>query len=88
MDNWEAPRMEAYMWWCGSDHCDCQQPRIDYITPDRRGGFPRVNRQNVWSGTYDCDGEEMDLQFIELEQTAGRFGIQLNEHHCGHIAWP
>lgn len=74
---WETERLVAYIWWCGDDHCDCTQPRIDHISPNRKASYPWIHSKNVWSGTFQSDGEGRPEQRIELEEAAKRCGITL-----------
>lgn len=89
--DWEATWFEAHIWQCGGifrsmdDECDCRQPVVDCVTPDRGAGYPRVNRRRVWSGTFHSDAEpdELAAQRAELKAVVYRYGITLNAEHYG-----
>jgi hypothetical protein len=48
---WIAGRLNAYIWWCGDDYCDCTQPTLERITPNLQMGFPWIHRETLWQGT-------------------------------------
>ena len=33
-NDWLYPHLEARLWWCEDEECDCTQPQIDRITPN------------------------------------------------------
>jgi hypothetical protein len=82
MSQHRAPRLQAYIWWCGDDDCDCVQPVVDRVEPsptDRRFW----KRTNIWEGTFVSRGgnwgdPEMptkeDLE-AELHEACERFQI-------------
>lgn len=82
-EEWQTEWIQAYIWWCGDEHCDCSEPHIDHVTPNRKAGYPWINRKNLWAGTFETDGEGRESQAVELKQAADRFGIQLDEEHYG-----
>lgn len=52
--DWVKERTEARMWWCGDYDCDCVQPHIERITPNREAGYPWIRRDVIWEGTFVC----------------------------------
>jgi hypothetical protein len=77
-------RLQAYIWWCGDEDCDCTCPQIDRVTP--RAGHPGwINRERLWTGTFHsrADREESAEQVKELEAAADRYGIELDDDHQG-----
>lgn len=50
--NWGASYVYADVWWCGDYHCDCTQPQIEIIRPNRKAGRPWIEREVIWSGTF------------------------------------
>lgn len=68
---WESlPRIEAYIWYCGDEICDCTQPVIEKIEPNLKVGFPWVMRTRLWEGTFYSQPsfDERRQQDAELEE--------------------
>jgi len=82
---WETPRLYAHIWWCGDEVCNCTQPEVEEIRPNREAGYPWVHRVALWKGTFcsDAEREERDLQRTEIEVAAMEYGIVLNENLAG-----
>ena len=83
---WAKVWIEAYIWWCGDDICNCTQPKLDRVSPNHHGiGYPWIRRMNLWSGTFvsDRDGDELAVQEGEINEIANRFGITLDRDYCG-----
>jgi hypothetical protein len=80
---WLEKRLEAQMWWCGDDYCDCTQPVIERITPNHQAGYPWVHRERVWEGefltsTEQYSAEEREaLQFAPLREACQQFGVTI-----------
>jgi hypothetical protein len=74
------PRLEAYVWWCGDEECDCTQPRIELV----HGVMGRVDRDPLWVGTFRS-GEEGGR--TELNQTAKKMRRVWPEAYR-RIFWP
>lgn len=83
MDTWSSTWLEAYMWHCGDDHCNCFQPRIDRVRPGVHR--PWIKRELVWEGTFhsDPDCHEYEQQVDELKRAAEDHGITLDDNHHG-----
>lgn len=86
---WETPWLEAFMWSCNDD-CECFQPQINRITPNKEVGYPIVNIDPVWRGNFKCDPEPAELNFLkrQLRKEALKHGIYVDEPDWyGRIAW-
>jgi len=55
---WVKGRTEARIWWCGDYECDCIQPRIERVTPNREAGYPWIRRETLWEGTFVSTGQD------------------------------
>lgn len=92
-ERWETVWIEAYIWQCGGifrsmdDPCDCREPRIDRLSPNREGGYPLVHRETLWSGTFKSDAEPDELlaQEAELTMETQRRGITLDDEHYAQV---
>jgi hypothetical protein len=69
---WNTPRLEAELWWCGDEVCDCTKPQIVRISPGNQ--YPWVKREAVWEGTFlthtadYSQAEREQLQFAPLRE--------------------
>lgn len=79
--------LEAELWWCGDEICNCHQPRIQ-----RRAPNPNVtgvwNISPIWDGTFISNPNEQELEMLreELKVNAARYGIELNDRkYCRGI---
>jgi hypothetical protein len=78
-------RLEARIWWCGDDECDCTQPVIERITPNLEAGHPWIRREVLWTGEFLTDTWEYDraqreaLQFAPLREACRRLGVPVLE---------
>lgn len=79
--DWATPRIIARMWHCLDEVCDCWQPLVERITPNRTAGFPWVIRERLWSGTLasEPDEEKIDKLKKELQEEADRRGIPIGK---------
>ena len=79
MEEWELARLEARLWWCGDEECNCYQPQVTKITPNREAGYPWIHREDVWQGTFisSPDMKEMNGLLKELKYAAKRYSIRL-----------
>jgi len=75
---WLQTKLEARLWWCEDNVCDCHQPQIDRIKPNMEAGYPWIRRENVWRGTYTWGGEDMDKLRAELLEAANAHGISVD----------
>lgn len=82
--DWQSARIVAQLWWCGDEECDCTQPMIERITPNRRAGYPWILRDTLWEGEFITDTweygreEREERQYAPLRAECERIGI----------AWP
>lgn len=72
---WEAERIEGLIWWCGDYECDCIQPQILRISPNREAGYPWVRRETLWEGTFVSIGgtgypDGVDYETLQAELRA------------------
>ncbi len=76
LEAWNTERVVAEMWWCGDAVCDCTQPIIDRITPNRDAGYPWIRRERLWDGSFHSNAtpEEILAQWAELLGARERFG--------------
>jgi hypothetical protein len=80
-DRWRTSRVQASMWWCGDNDCDCTQPLIERITPNLDAGYPWINRETLWSGefltaTYEYSMEQREERHMApLRAACERYGI-------------
>lgn len=74
---WNETKLEARVWWCGDELCDCRQAEIDRITPNHRAGYPWIHREPVWRGTFYSDGEGVAETVEELRDECARRGIPI-----------
>lgn len=80
---WNEIRVVAYLWWCGDDVCDCTQPCIDQLSPNRQAGYPWIHRDNLWSGKFITDSWEYSpedrerLHYAPLREECQRRGIPI-----------
>ena len=79
-DVWYAGWVEAYIWHCGDETCDCTQAKIDRVTPNLAAGYPWVVRNRLWKGEFlsEADTEEKATQEAALRGAATEHGIDLN----------
>ena len=56
-DEWESGYVVARMWHCGDEYCNCLEPRIEQVSPNREAGYPWVRRETLWTGTFVSTGE-------------------------------
>jgi hypothetical protein len=70
---WKKTRIIAHMWHCGDEICNCYQPKIERITPNKNNDFPWIERELLWSGTFCTDGEDSDIREKELNEAIDRF---------------
>lgn len=82
---WARTLLVAGMWSCEDEDCDCTQPQIDRITPNREAGYPWIRREAVWRGTFrsQADLDERLAQRAELAAAAAERGITLDEDGHG-----
>jgi predicted DNA-binding protein (UPF0278 family) len=82
---WASTRLEAIIWWCGDDECDCTQPQIDRVTPNLSEGYPWIRRETVWRGTFHSkpDADQALAQRAELAVAAAERGITLDADGYG-----
>lgn len=69
-------KLKGYIWWCGDEYCDCYQPRIVEMVPNKR--FPGLLvERTVWEGTFKSgpNGIEYDELRRELADECARRGI-------------
>jgi len=91
---WRQPRLVARIWWCGDEVCDCTQPVIELVVPDREAGHPRIRRAELWTGkfltgTYGYTPEERGrLQYEPLREECHRFGIPVPKDLILRLAGP
>jgi len=77
----KPPYLEARMWWCQDEVCDCHQPQIDRVTanPD---DSRFVRREAVWRGSFKSDGDMEGLR-DELLAAANEHGISVDQDGYG-----
>ena len=77
-NSWEKIRLVAEMWWCGDDVCNCYQPKIDRISPNREAGRPWIRRKEVWRGTFysEPSNDEFAEMEKELKEAKKKYGIK------------
>jgi hypothetical protein len=81
------PALEAYIWFCGDDECDCTQPVVERIDPNPQApGF--IKRTLLWEGTFCCQAgrTERAAQVRELRAAARRHGINLDRRSLSGFA--
>lgn len=75
--DWYVWKIQAYIWWCGDDVCDCTEPLIDVITPNEKAGYPWIERTTIWRGTFRSrDSERGGDPQEELIAACDRYGIK------------
>lgn len=68
-----------------AEDCDCIQPRIERITPNREAGYPWIRREVVWEGTFVCvdsgypEGVTYETLEDELRAACQEFRIEYPE---------
>jgi hypothetical protein len=78
--HWQQTWLVASIWYCGDeDFCDCSQPVIELVYPNRQVGPPWVHRERVWEGTFhsQATGDEYREQRRELYRECRKRGIRL-----------
>ena len=50
--DWDTEYLIATIWHCGDPECDCLQPQIQRVSPNRKAGPPWVYRETIWEGTF------------------------------------
>lgn len=75
---WE-PFIEARLWWCGDEVCDCRQPQIVQKTPNLAVGSPWYRVQTLWEGTFRSEPSSDELAALrrELEDECRKRGLLL-----------
>jgi hypothetical protein len=76
-DNWGRTYLEAQIWHCGDEICNCYQPQIDEISPNCSAGYPWIRRKEIWRGTFcsDPSHEEYEAMIRELTEKAKNLGV-------------
>jgi hypothetical protein len=76
--HWLTPRLEARVWHCDDEVCDCWQPVIERVTPGE--AFPWIKRERLWEGSFISQPEAHESkQMIEdLRKAAADYGIELH----------
>lgn len=64
---WAQPILEARLWWCEDELCDCYQPQIDRITPNREAGYPWIRREAIWRGTFHSSPDAKEFAQMKRE---------------------
>jgi hypothetical protein len=86
---WKATYLEAFVW-TYNDDCYCYQPMIEKITPNFKAGYPFVNRDVVWRGTFKTDPSPPEITFLkrQFQREAFKHGISVDEPNWyGKIVW-
>lgn len=84
-EQWLRGYEVARIWWCEDEVCDCTQPVIELVTPNRRQGYPWVFRTNVWEGrfltdTWEYTAQQRDeLQYAPLREACAQRGVAVPE---------
>jgi hypothetical protein len=68
-------KLEAFVWWCYDEVCDCSQAVIERVTPRVDALWPK--RERIWEGTFFTEGEGSAETRAELIVAAARYGIKL-----------
>ena len=79
-DLWNQERLQAYIWWCGDDQCNCQQAQIRGVKPNHEAGYPWIKPVTIWTGTFFTDGEGGEIPTEELldeVNTMKKLGIEI-----------
>jgi hypothetical protein len=76
-DNWGRTYLEAQIWHCGDEICNCYQPQIDEISPNHCGGYPWIHRKEIWRGSFISEPNPKELSAMqkELAEKAKELGI-------------
>ena len=79
-EQWLETYLEARLWYCEDEECDCHQPQIDRVMPNHEAGYPFIQRQRLFSGTFYSrpSGTEMAELKEQLAFEAKRLGIDLD----------
>ena len=74
---WETTYLIGSMWCCDDEACNCHQPIIELVTPNRKEGFPYTKRDRVWEGTSKSDPDYSELCSLwwELREACYRRGV-------------
>ena len=73
--------LEAKIWWCGDDICDCHQPQIDLCYPNPHNSR-FILRKEIWRGRFGCEGD-MEGMYEELIAAAQERNIILDSDLYG-----
>lgn len=76
-DHWLETKLQAYIWWCEDEVCDCHQPVIEEISPNHKARYPYIIRKRLWEGTFHSEPsfEEQLDQEHELALAMERFKV-------------
>lgn len=78
---WLQVRLQARIWWCGDEACDCTEPMIERIKPNLEAGYPWIHRETVWEGEFLTETwiygpqEREQLQYAPLRAACAQFGV-------------
>lgn len=75
-----VPRLQAYVWWCQDEVCDCNQPVVELVQRHPTLGGTACKTTRLWEGKYisEPDADEWLEQRAELTFAASRFHIKLD----------
>lgn len=76
----EYPKIEAYIWWCGDEECDCNQSVIEEVSKKRVRGLFVHPRKRLWEGTFisQPSAQEMDQLNLELKEECEKRKITID----------
>ena len=85
LEQWKRPKVEARIWHCGDDFCNCCLPMIERITPAKK--WPLIKRERLWEGSLHSQPEpaEWKKQLAELARAAKTHNIILQSD--GKYGW-
>ena len=84
---WQKEWLIAELWNCG-DICNCYNPQITKISPNRKAGYPWVIREQVWEGDFISGPERNELAALlwDLRKEAKKYKIKLDKDGNGRVS--
>lgn len=89
VERWRTPRIQAHLWYCGDQECDCTHPVIERITPNVDAGYPWIRRETLWEGTFLSNTweysteEREELQYAPFRAACQRYGVPIPPEAAG-----
>ena len=84
----EIWRIDAEIWWCGDETCDCTVAQIIRVTPLPGWPLRGATREVLWRGefvtcTYELDAGEFEARLTApLREACARLGVPVPQRYA------